>query len=377
MKYGRIIEISASIMIIISYIWWVSAQIVALGLVFDIISEWTFLSGISQVEWSWIWGIIVLIYTIIWGMWSVAMTDFFQMIIIVVGILLVAWFIWDEAGWTTHIVSRAIADGKFSLFGTDGMTLAGIIGVITAVLTMGFWSIPQQDVFQRVLSANSEKNAARGWVIGGSLYIVFAFVPILLGYAAYILVPELIWSNIDTQRILPTLILEKTPLFLQVMFFWALLSAIMSTASWTLLAPSALFAENIMKPLLPKISQAKILLLTRSSVLWTFLIIMAFVSYKYANDEARIFEMVENAYKITLAWAFVPLVFGIYMKRVHTINALLSIIVWLGTWISIEFFIRAETVFWLEPHFFAFLISIPAFLIGTPIAKWAGGTRDE
>jgi solute:Na+ symporter, SSS family len=66
---------------------------------------------------------------------------------------------------------------------------------------------------------------------------------------------------------------------------------------------------------------------------------MAFVAYKYANDEAQIFEMVESAYKITLAGAFVPLVFGIYMKQVHTINALLSMIVGVSTWIAVEFFI--------------------------------------
>lgn len=377
MKYGRTVEIFASLMIIISYIWWVSAQIVALGLVFDIITEWTALSWISQVEWSWIGAIIVLIYTIFWGMWSVAMTDFFQMIIIMVGMLLVAWFVWGEAWGAWAVVSRAIDDGKFSLFGTDGVTFAGIIAVLTAVLTMGFWSIPQQDVFQRVLSANSEKNAARWGVIWGSLYIVFAFVPILLGYSAYILVPELLSGDLDTQRVLPTLILEKTPLFMQVMFFWALLSAIMSTASGTLLAPSALFAENIMKPLLPKISGAKILFLTRASVFGTFLIIMSFVAYKYANDEAQIFSMVESAYKITLAGAFVPLVFGIYMKKVHTINALLSMIVWVSTWIAVEFFIGAESIWGLEPHFFAFLLSIPAFLIGTPLSKWAGGTKDE
>lgn len=83
------------------------------------------------------------------------------MIIIMVGMILVAVFVSGEAGGTTAVVSKAVADGKFSLFGSDGMTLAGIIGVLTAVLTMGFGSIPQQDVFQRVLSANSEKNAAR------------------------------------------------------------------------------------------------------------------------------------------------------------------------------------------------------------------------
>lgn len=251
------------------------------------------------------------------------------------------------------------------------MTLAGIIAILSAVLTMGFGSIPQQDVFQRVLSANSEKNAGRGGVIGGSLYIVFAFVPIMLGYAAYMIAPELMGTE-DTQRVLPTLILEKTPLFMQVMFFGALLSAIMSTASGTLLAPSALFAENIMKPFLPHITRPKLLLLTRLSVFGTFLIIMSFVAYKYAHDEARIFSMVESAYKITLAGAFVPLVFGIYKKKVHTINALLSMLVGVGTWISVEFFLEKEMILGLEPHFFAFLISIPAFFAGDMIAKWAG-----
>ena len=228
-----------------------------------------------------------------------------------------------------------------------------------------------------MLSANSEKNAGRGGVIGGSLYIVFAFVPIMLGYAAYMIAPELVTGATDTQRVLPALILEKTPLVMQVMFFGALLSAIMSTASGTLLAPSALFAENIMKPFLPHITPKKLLLLTRLSVLGTFLIIMSFVSYKYAHDEARIFAMVENAYKITLAGAFVPLVLGIYMKKVHTINALLSMLVGVGTWISVEFFLEKEMIIGLEPHFFAFLLSIPAFFAGSIIAKWAGGTKDE
>lgn len=377
MKYGRTVEILASIMIIISYIWWVSAQIVALGLVFDIITESSALTSITQGQWSFIGGIIVLIYTVFWGMWSVAMTDFFQMIIIMVGMILVAVFIGNEAGGIGGVVSHAIANEKFSLFGAEWFTFTTLIAIITAVLTMGFGSIPQQDVFQRVLSANSEKNAGRGWIIWWSLYIVFAFVPILIGYAAYLIVPELLSGDIDTQRVLPLLILEKTPLFIQVMFFGALLSAIMSTASGTLLAPSALFAENIMKPLLPHISWKKLLFLTRASVFGTFLIIMAFVSYKYMNDEARIFEMVESAYKITLAWAFVPLVFGIYMKKVHTLHALLSMIVWVGTWISVEFFLGWESIFGLEPHFFAFLLAIPAFLIAWPISRWAGWAVNE
>lgn len=75
----------------------------------------------------------------------------------------------------------------------------------------------------------------------------------------------------------------------------------MSTASGTLLAPSALFMENILRPSLPSMSDKKALFLTRTSVVGFFIIIVSFVSYKYYHEEADIFTMVENAYKITLA----------------------------------------------------------------------------
>jgi SSS family solute:Na+ symporter len=123
----------------------------------------------------------------------------------------------------------------------------------------------------------------------------------LLGFAAFMILPDLVTGTDDTQRVLPALILEATPVFVQVMFFGALLSAIMSTASGTLLAPSALFMENILRPALPEMSDRKALLLTRGSVVGFFIIIIGFVVYKYNQEEAQIFTMVENAYKITLA----------------------------------------------------------------------------
>lgn len=62
-KYGRTVELLASIMIIVSYIGWVSAQVVALGLIGDILTEGSLLSDITQMQWSLIGGLIVLVYT--------------------------------------------------------------------------------------------------------------------------------------------------------------------------------------------------------------------------------------------------------------------------------------------------------------------------
>ena len=149
-----------------------------------------------------------------------AMTDFFQMIIIVVGMTLAAFFVTGLPGadGMGHVMSTAYAAGKFDLL-PEGFSLVALISIIASVLTMGFGSIPQQDVFQRVLSADSREHACTGGILGGSFYIVVAFLPIMLGYAAYMVAPELLTSTDDTQRILPTLILEATPLWVQVMFF--------------------------------------------------------------------------------------------------------------------------------------------------------------
>lgn len=364
-KYGRKVEVAASTMILLSYIGWVSAQIVALGLIFDILTAGSFADGVTQLQWSIIGGIIVLIYTIFGGMWSVAVTDFMQMIIIFLGLIISAFFVTNMPGANGFggVIAQAAADGKFNLL-PNGFSFAAIIGIISAVLTMGFGSIPQQDVFQRVLSANSAKNASRGGIIGGILYILVAFLPITIGYAAFMVAPDLVAANAgDTQRILPNLILQHTPVFVQVMFFGALLSAIMSTASGTLLAPSALFMENILKPFLGELSDKKMLRYTRLTVLVFFMIILCFVSYKYFHEEANIFSMVENAYKVTLAGAFVPLVMGLIFKKVHTISAILSMIAGVGSWLFVEFILKFEKIFEMPPHFFGFVISTIVFLI--------------
>lgn len=378
-KYGRTVELLASIMIIVSYIGWVSAQVVALGLIFDILTEGSALDTVTQMQWSIIGGIIVLTYTFFGWMWSVALTDFFQMIIIVVGMIIAAMYVADLPGaWgVTNVVREASLAGKFDLF-PEGFSLTALVAILVAILTMGFWSIPQQDVFQRVLSANSKQNAQRWGIIGGSLYIVFAFLPIMLGFAAFMIAPDLVTGTDDTQRVLPSIILEATPVFVQVMFFGALLSAIMSTASGTLLAPSALFMENILRPALPDMSDKKALTLTRSTVIGFFLVIMSFVVYKYNQEEAQIFTMVENAYKITLAWAFVPLAAAIIHKKVHTISALLSMLIGIGVWISFEFYLQWEEVYSLPPHFFGFLMSIIWFYAGQMLYAWVGnGKKSE
>ena len=51
-------------------------------------------------------------------------------------------------------------------------------------------SIPQQDVYQRVMSAKNAPTARAGAVIGGASYILFAFVPMFVVACAVVVMGD-------------------------------------------------------------------------------------------------------------------------------------------------------------------------------------------
>src|ERR1044072_2189134 len=132
---------------------------------------------------------IVLTYTTFGGMFSVAILDFVQITVIMGGMLYIGSVISGLTGGVGVVISHAAAAGKLALF--PEANLSAWIPFIGAWITMMLGSIPQQDVFQRMTSAEDERTAIRGSVLGGTLYFVFAFVPMFLAYAATLVDPVL------------------------------------------------------------------------------------------------------------------------------------------------------------------------------------------
>ncbi len=326
-RYGRSVEIICSLIIMLSYLGWVSAQVTALGLVFNLLSH-----GAVSIPMGMVIGVVsILAYTLFGGMWSVAVTDFVQMIILVVGLLVLAFFASDMAGGAGKVIDLATSRDLFQFWPEP--TMHDIVFFFAAAITMMLGSIPQQDVFQRVMSADSEKSAVRGTVIGGSAYILFAFVPMFMVASALIIMPEATADLLkeDPQKVLPTLVMEKMPFIMQVLFFGALLSAIKSCASATLLAPSVTFTENIWRQFRPHVSDRENLLTMRISVLVFSICVLA---YSIKMQGTPIYELVSGAYQVPLVGAFVPLTMGLYWKRATTQGALLAVFLGIGIWLA-------------------------------------------
>jgi solute:Na+ symporter, SSS family len=359
-KYGRTVEVLVTLCIVASYLGWVAAQIKALGLVFNVVSD----GAISQDLGMVIGACSVLVYTLFGGMWSVAITDFVQMIVIVIGMLYISGEMTSMTGGFTMVIEHAAAAGKFSFW--PDMNLVAILGFTAALCTMMLGSIPQQDVFQRISSSKNVSIAVQASILGGILYFVFAFVPMYLTYSATLIDPALVdrYINTDSQMILPKLIMEHAPVFAQIMFFGALLSAIKSCASATLLAPSVSFAENIVRGFYKHLSDQELLKIMRITVLFFTIAVTVFAM----NSELSIFHMVESAYKVTLVAAFVPLAFGIYWSKANSLGGLLAVVFGLTVWIGAEILAPEAT---LPPQLAGLLASVAGMLLGGLVPRSA------
>jgi Na+/proline symporter len=360
-RYGRTMELGTSVVIAVSYLGWTAAQLTALGLVFSTLTD----GAVSLSTGIVLSGVVVLAYTIWGGMWSVAMTDLFQSVMIIVGLALVAWVVGDMAGGPGKVIAASAEAGRFEFWPKGGTK--EWFAFATAFLTLAIGSIPQQDIFQRVTSAKDEKTAVLGSLLGGLVYFCFVFVPIYIVCAALLVDPALgkllsAEDARDMQRILPSFILEHTPLWIKVLFFGALLSAILSTASGAIIAPTSLCTENIIRPFYPNMSDRRFLLTLR-----VILVAFTVAALIFAlNSKQTMYDMVQNAYTVTLVAAFVPLAAGIFWKRANNTGAVLSAACGLVAWMIAAYWAPDATV---PPALVGLAFSLLGMVVGSLVPR--------
>jgi SSS family solute:Na+ symporter len=317
-RYGKGIEIFCSAAIILSYLGWVAAQITALGLVFSVLTAGAMAPAAGMVVGT----LAVLIYVVVGGFLAVALTDFIQMIVLVIGMSIIAFFAADLAGGAGRVLDMASSADLWRLWPEP--TFTDIAFFFGAAITMMFGSIPAagrvpaRDVGQgRAHRAHRRRDRRR------QLYPVRLRADVHRrrrrggdGRQRHGLAKN------DYQRLLPTFVMTKMPLIMQILFFGALLSAIKSTSSATLLAPSTSFTENILKNLRPGMNDKQQLFAMRVTIVVFAALVLI---YAIAMEGTSIYELVSSAYQVTLVAAFVPLVMGLYWKRATTQGAIVSI----------------------------------------------------
>ena len=322
-RYGKRIELVAAAFLAPPYVGYIAAQLVAMGLILNVVIGLEVWQGVV------ISAAVVTLYTYVGGMWAISITDFIQSIIIILGLLILAIILADKAGGVKVVMAEMPRENFRFLPHSD---FKEIVTYIASWSVLGLGSIPSQDVFQRAMSSKSSRTAVWSAYYAAILYLTVAMLPLFISLCIKHLYPSELFG--DSQLALPNMVLLHTALPVQILFFGSLLSAIMSTTSSAILAPAAIFSENLIKPLFGhKFSDKQFLILTKISVL-----IFSAVATIMACLRSNIYELVRESSILSLVSLFVPLLMGIYWKKASSAGAFFSMVLGMVTWIIFEVF---------------------------------------
>ena len=345
LRYNKSLELASSLIYIYTYFFWIAAQFVALAYLFNSIL------GISIHNGIFLGAAIVVLYTYIGGMWAVSLTDMLQSVLIVIGLLILLVSIIGESGGLAPILADN-PEHFYDFFPEKG--LYNWSNYLAMWMAFGIGAIPAQEIYQRVFSAKSEKAGRDGVILSAILLFVIGAIPLIIGLGAAKLHPELLGAD-HGQNIIPAMVTQYTGLPVQMLFFGALISAILSTSSGAMLSPATIIGENLIKPAMPNISDKRLLLYTRISV-----IIVAGISCMFAFNDSNIHELVVDSAVLLMVCLFAPLTFGLYWKKASNFGAWASILVGGITWFMCD---SLETR--IDPTIYGTVASCIGMIIGS------------
>ncbi|GAB3897776.1 high affinity choline transporter 1 [Spirosoma agri] len=352
-RFGRSAELLSALMVIPSYFSWISAQLVAIGIVLSVVTdvprEYCIIASAT----------IVMIYTLLGGMWSISVTDFFHNLIIILALAVLGVMLWQEVGgWET--IQKRTPPGFFRFIPQS--TGKDWLAYVAAWITIGLGSIPQQDVFQRVMAAKTENTSVRASYLASGMYLTVAMLPLFIALSARLLHPDL---PKDNQLIIPNMVMRHGSMPLQVLFFGAVTSAILSVSSGAILAPATVFGENVVKFFRPDISDKNLL----KTIRWAIVVITIICVLMSTTRDTTIFDLVGESSAFSLVSLFIPLAAGIYWKRANLTGCLWSMTIGFSVWLF---------CLWLKtehsPMLWGLLASTIAMITGSLLSQSAQRT---
>ncbi|MCB0666299.1 MAG: sodium:solute symporter family protein [Saprospiraceae bacterium] len=243
-RFGRRANLLFFLPAVLGDLFWTSAILVALGTTFGTILGLGLSTSII------LSGLIVILYTSWGGLWSVAITDVIQLLILFAGLVLVVQL--ALGGWDNL---AQVIDAYGASFGARALPwpTEGVLGSSTALwwdsaLLLIFGGIPWQVYFQRVLASKSPVIARRLSLLAGLVCLMAAIPPIFIGMIAYTTdtaalgLPPLE----DPAFALPYVIKYLTNPWVATVGLGAIAAAVMSSADSSILSSSTVIVWNVL-----------------------------------------------------------------------------------------------------------------------------------
>jgi SSS family transporter len=362
-KYGRTMEVVSSAIQVLAYIGWLGGLLVAYSVVFQVLLGLTFEQGVL------LGTVVTVAYTFLGGMWSVTLTDFVQMILLLAGLIIMVPYVISAAGGWGAITTQIPADA-YSILPGENFEYLGYVGMIGLAYYIASWmnqaigSLSCQDLVQRSLAAKDEKTAKYASFAAGITYATLGMIGPLIGIWARLIITDIE----DPNLVIPTLALNLLPAPLFALITVGLIALIMSSADSSLIIPPSVIVNNLIPMIWPNMDDKTKVLLTRILVLVT-----AFVSLAIALWAATIYFLTQIAWYLILFVQAIPFIFGIYWRKANRTGAIASVITNVALWIPLIYYFYQQTEdIWLAiytPGPFVIPIGAAVFVIASLLTQ--------
>lgn len=261
-KYGKGMGAVLFIPALAGEIFWTAAILTALGTTFGTVLGIDFQTSIILSS------VIAIAYTALGGLWAVALTDIFQMILLLVGLCLVIPFALDfVGGWDTAWATYKESKGATATLIPSKEALGNYYWNwwdFALLLMLG--GIPWQVYFQRVLSAKNEQTAMWLSILAGVICIIAAIPAVMIGVIGDVFTSTGDWTTVGAAgapekpaEILPYVMRYLTNPVVATIGLGAIAAAVMSSVDSSILSASSMASWNVYKPLIkPDLSSEKL-----------------------------------------------------------------------------------------------------------------------
>jgi SSS family transporter len=314
-RYGTTAATIAAIGSIASNIGWTGALLVAFGLVFQSLTGVPMELGIMG------GAAVVFVYTVAGGMWAVAVTDFVQIVVIAIGlILLLIVVLIDVGGWGA--ISPQLPEDTFRMIPAEHSWMVWL-NYFRAWLIFGLADVTAQTLLQRAFSARNEQVAQNSFYLAGIGHLSLGMIPVMLGIIASVTMPGIV----DKETVVPAMAIAHLHPVAIAIFVGALLAAIMSSADSALLAAASVFSVNILPLFKSELTDKLRLLATRIAIP-----VLGSIAVYVALEVQVVYELIQDANSVILVCVTIPFIVGVYWRKANRTGALVSMAVGFLTW---------------------------------------------
>ena len=315
-RYGKSAGLITAIIMLLPLIGLTAGQFIASSVILST------MLGISYKTAVIIVAVVVTIYSIMGGLWSVTLTDFIQVFLIIIGMIIAVPFAMRLAGGWGNVVASVPAE-TFNMFkGYSPMAVISLTIMYVATFTVG------QEAVSRYYAARDGKAAKQGSILAAIINFIYAFIPAVLGIITLALINmgkfnAEDFADVGARYALPVLAMEAMPAIICGLLFAGIISATMSSSDSDLLGAGSIFANDIYRAVLkPDATSEEVMKVTK--------IVMAIVGvvsmFIALFNTSSLVNLLMFCFTLRAAGAFFPYVLGHYWSGASLAGTIASLI---------------------------------------------------